>query len=113
MAGGFTDEWDDLTASCFEFLSDPATYIRGDTKVAKDVGVITLDEAESWNAKGLEVKGNNVVCRVFAAEIAPDEPDWSPLDTDVVVYKGRRYTVRPQRNELNGAFVVHLSKSSR
>jgi hypothetical protein len=106
--------WDDLVATGFEHLADPARYTIAATGETHDVGVIPIDEAETWQArKGLlEITGTKIEARLYAEQMpegwAGPAMDQNGNPADLLLHNGKTWRVRPIRVELNGVQVVEL-----
>ncbi len=113
--------WDDLVATGFEELADPARYTIAATGETRDVGVIPIDEAETWQAKSGDVQatGTKVVARLYAEQMPAEwagpgvDANGKPADVLHMTESGKRYRVQPVREELNGVWVVELQVTNR
>ncbi len=107
------DEWDDIVATGFELLADAATYKVAATGLTHDVGVIPIDEAETWQAKrgDFQATGTKIVARLYAAQMPESWIGPDVTDADIIEHKGRRWKVHAVREELNRVWFVELSKS--
>lgn len=112
------DMWDQLVATGFELLADPAVYTVAATGETHEVGVIPIDEAETWQAKRgqVEVTGQKIVARLYAEQL-PDGWRGPGIDqngkpSDLLIHKGTTYRVVPVRPELNRVWVVELQANA-
>lgn len=102
--------WTHMVEIGFDFLSDPAVYHVKATGEDVDVGIIPIDEAETYQAVmgKHEFSDTTVVARLTARQLAD-----GPIEGDVITYNGKRYKVTPVRDELDGVYVVHLKLTNR
>ncbi len=109
------DEWDDIVATGFDELADPAVYTVAATGETHDVGIIPIDAAETWQAKkgDLEVTGTKVEARLYAAQMPEGWTGPDGTETDLVLHKGITWRVKPTRAELNSVWVVELLATKR
>lgn len=111
--------WDDMTAICFETLGDEARYTTAATGETRDVIVIPIDSANTWQAKrgDAQVTGTKIEAQLYASDF-PDGWQGPGVDqngkpADILVMGGRRYRVKPIREELNGVWVTELEITRR
>ncbi|NCP22832.1 MAG: hypothetical protein GW854_01645 [Erythrobacter sp.] len=104
------DEWDDLVATGFELLADPAIYVIAGTGERRPVGVIPIDEAETWQARRGEMQatGSKVIARLFVEQMPEGWRGPDVTEADRLEHKGATWKVKPVRDELNGVWVVEL-----
>ncbi len=102
------DEWDDLVVTGFALLADPAVYVVASTRETHDVGVIPIDEAETWQARkgDLQATGTKVQARLYAEQMPAGWTGPDVAGADRLVHKGVAWRVQPIRAELNGVWVV-------
>ena len=105
------DEWDDLVATGFELLADPAIYVIAATGERRPVGVIPIDEAETWQARRGEMQatGSKVIARLYAEQMPEDWRGPDVTEADRLEHKGATWKVKPVRDELNGVWVVEFA----
>ncbi len=103
----------------FDALGDEATYTIASTGETRDVTVIPIDEAETWEAKrgDAKVTGTKIIARLYRSQF-PDGWEGPAVNqngkgADVLVMDGRRYRVTPIRDELNGVIVTELEVTKR
>lgn len=112
--------WDDMTAICMETLGDEARYTIAATGETRDVTVIPIDEAETWEAKrgDAKVTGTKILARLHAAQFPADwqgpglDQNGKPADI-LTMANGKRYRVKPNREELDGVWVTELEITRR
>ncbi|MEZ0496787.1 hypothetical protein [Sphingomonas sp. IW22] len=111
--------WDEMTAICFERLGDEALYTIAATGKARTVTVIPVDSANSWQAKrgDAQVTGTKIEAQFYASDFPAGWQgpaiDANGKPTDILAMSGRRYRVRPVREELNGVWVTELEITRR
>lgn len=109
------DEWDNLVATGFELLADPAIYVIKETGERRPVGVIPIDEAETWQARrgDLQATGSKVIARLFVDQMPEGWRGPDVTQADRLEHKGTTWKVIPVRDELNGVWVVELAFTRR
>ena len=112
---GDFDEWDDIVATGFEELADAATYTVAATGEKHDVGVIPIDEAETWQAKkgDLEISGTKVLARLYAEQMPEGWTGPDVTEDDLILHKGVTWRVKALRAELNRVWVVEFLATKR
>jgi hypothetical protein len=111
--------WDDMTAICMQTLGDEALYTIAATGETRAVTVIPIDEAETWEAKrgDAKVTGTKILARLYASDFPAGWQgpglDQNAKPADILAMNGRRYRVKPVREELNGVWVTELEITRR
>lgn len=108
-----------MAAAAFQHLSDPARYSIAATGEVRDVGVIPIDSADTWQVRrgDAQVTGTKIEARLLASDFPPGWQgpgvDQNGKPTDILAMNGRRYRVKPVREELNGVWVTELEITKR
>lgn len=109
------DEWDDIVATGFELLADDAVYTVKATGQSHAIGVIPIDEADTWAARkgDFKVTGSKIVAELYAEQMPADWTGPDVAEGDTLLHKGLRYKVTPVRQALGSVWVVELSVTRR
>jgi hypothetical protein len=111
--------WDDMTAICFRTLGDEALYTIAATGETRTVTVIPIDSANTWQSKrgDAQVTGTKIEAQLYASDFPAGWQgpgiDANGKPADVLAMSGRRYRVKPIREELNGVWVTELEITRR
>lgn len=111
--------WDEMTAICFRTLGDEALYTIAATGETRAVTVIPIDSANSWQSKrgDAQVTGTKIEAQLNASDFPAGWQgpgiDQNGKPADVLAMSGRRYRVKPVREELNGVWVTELEITRR
>lgn len=108
-----------MAAVAFQHLSDPARYTIAATGEIRDVGVIPIDSANTWQSKrgDAQVTGTKIEAQLYASDFPAGWQgpgvDQNGKPADILTMNGRRYRVKPIREELNGVWVTDLEITRR
>lgn len=111
--------WDRMATVAFRHLSDPARYTIAATGEVRDVTVIPIDSANTWQSKrgDAQVTGTKIEAQLYASQFPAGwqgpAVDQNGKPADVLAMNGRRYRVKPIREELNGVWVIELEITRR